>query len=142
MGRAQKTTHSLTLYFFTDSLIECKCVTEKRKNVFIIKPSFRSPASTKVAMSSTGCSKAPVCSQICFVSAFKGLLFSSEIALVQMSHLLKTRVILKWWTQNHASRIKKADISAAIYGWDCPLLTFTSPRVLSTWLKWFKGVCQ
>ena len=30
--------------------------------------------------------------------------------------------VLKWSTQNHASRIKKA--AAAIYGWDCPLLTF------------------
>ena len=29
-------------------------------------------------MSSTGCSSAPVCSQICFDSAFSGLLFSSD----------------------------------------------------------------
>ena len=30
----------------------------------------------------------------------------------------------EWSTQNHASRIKKA---AAIYGWECLLLTFTCP---------------
>ena len=33
--------------------------------------------------------------------------------------------VLKWSTQNHASRIKKA--AATISGWDCPLLAFIYP---------------
>ena len=40
-----------------------------------------------------------------------------------MSH--NQNPVLKWSTQNRASRIKKA--AATISGWDCPLLTFIYP---------------
>ena len=39
---------------------------------------------------------------------------------IQLSH--NQSPVLKWSTQNHASRIKKA--AATISGWDCSLLTF------------------
>ena len=35
--------------------------------------------------------------------------------------------VLKWSTQNHASRIKKAEFRSYFRQGDCPLLTFTIP---------------
>ena len=35
--------------------------------------------------------------------------------------------VLQWLTQNHASRIKKADIRSYLWQGDCPVLTFIYP---------------
>ena len=47
----------------------------------------------------------------------------------QLSH--HQNLVLKWSTRNHAKiqkQTKKA--AAAIYGWDCPLLTFIFPSLI------------
>ena len=67
-----------------------------------------------------------ICLGLCPIPAFSCVLLRSA-AVPSVSH--NQNPVSKWSTQNHASRIKKADIRSYLWQGDCPLLTFTYPGV-------------
>ena len=98
-------------------------------------PCFQGPAKPQPQKNHLmGSSNAPLVDQFCpglatdlnFGRVDRGVSIAKMLKQIRISVTIKTRV-LKWSTQNHASRIKKA--ASAIYGWswDCPLPIFIYP---------------